>query len=160
MGRGSSKAGGGGGGTVQQALNPNKPFSPTDLTTWGVGTELKWKDEDIIAVDNKVGSKSYNQTGVVTEVHPDHLVVTTDMGVRNWVELDATKYRATSKGNAIPTSQVKVSMSGNAPTAWDNYGFKIGNKIVWFSGEFTRAKDYAVKYAAAQGIKNIILQKK
>jgi len=159
MGRGSSKAGGGGGGAVQQAINPNAPFSNTDPTTWAVGTEVQWSGDDIGAADGRIARRTYNQEGVITEVHPDHLIATDDMGVTYWVDTDSSMFRAKSSASkAIPTSQVKVSVNGTAPNGYGHYGFTIGGKKVWFDGDYAgKAKPNAIKYAAALGIKNITL---
>ena len=159
MAKGASKVGKGGGGSVQQAVNPNKAFSKNDPTTWAVGTEVTWQDSDLYAGEGRGGTRTYQMEGVITEVHPNHLVITDDIGVSNWVDLDETKYTAKSSATkAIPTSQVKVATKGTAPTGFGNYGFVINGKKIWFSGEFDQARQKAINYAAAKGVRNISLQ--
>ena len=155
MGGGKSGMAKGGGG-VQQAVDPNKAFSKNDPTTWAVGTEVTWEDRDLGAVDNRGRTRTEQMEGIVTEVHPNHLVITDDIGVSNWVSLDETKYTARSSSTkAIPTSKVKVSIPGTTPSGFGNYAFEIGGKKIWFSGDFSVARQRAINYAAAKGIRRI-----
>ena len=156
MGRGSSKAGGG--GAVQQAINPDKPFSNTDPTTWAVGTEVQWQGDDIGAADGRIARRTYNQSGVITEVHPGHLIATDDQGTTYWVDTDSDMFRAVSSTTkAISTSKVKVKAPSKHNTDLGDYAFDIGGKKIFFHGDYDKAKKLATNYAAAKGISNFSL---
>lgn len=165
MGTGTSPMGKGGGGGAKtsendmaslQAINPDKPFSKTDFTTWKMGTEVEMNADDISAIDKRSAVKRKTVPGIVTEVHPDHVIVTTEDGTTNWIDdgLDAAK-AVSDKTNAIPTSKVSFKSNGTTPDGFSNYPFEIGGKKIYFSGQYDRAKQRAINYAAAKGIRSV-----